>query len=93
MFKGNIIVLSILLMTFASCESEFEKQVITGKSLTRIEMGLENVESKRSDLVKELKKCAHLSGNEELFNQKIKSYRFQIAQSKKQKQQLITRFP
>lgn len=80
-------------MTFASCESEFEKQVAYGKSLTRIEMGLENVESKREDLVKELKKCAHLSGNEELFNKKIKFYRYQIAQSKQQKQQLITRFP
>lgn len=80
-------------MTFASCESEFEKQVANGKSLTRIEMGLENVESKREDLVKELKKCAHLSGNEELFNKKIKFYRYQIAQSKQQKQQLITRFP
>lgn len=93
MFKGNIVVLSILLMTFTSCESEFEKQIETGKSLTRIEMGLENVESKREDLVKELKKCAHLSGNEELFNKKIKYYRYQIAQSKQQKQQLITRFP
>jgi hypothetical protein len=56
-------------------------------------MGLENVKSKRSDLVKELKKCAHLSGNEELFNRKIKSYRVNLAQSKLQKQQLITRFP
>ncbi len=92
MLKRKFFVLLILLMTFASCQSEYEKQVTNGRELARKEMMLSLKSTKRQELVQELKKCAHLSGNETVFNSDIKTYRIQLAQNDPNKR-LITKFP
>jgi hypothetical protein len=92
MMKGKFFVLLILLMTIVSCQSEFERQVANGRELARKEMSLPFKSSTRVKLVRELKNCAHLSGNEEVFNLQIKTYRIELAQSHPNKK-LITKFP
>lgn len=101
-WKSLLQVLSILAF-LSSCQSEYERQVECAKKLVKQErnllnqMGeLETVSYSYDSLEaiqKELSFRAHLSGNEELFNEQIANYRSACETRATQDQKLISKFP
>jgi hypothetical protein len=101
-WKNLLQVISILAL-LSSCQSEYERQVEHSKKLVERErvllnqMGeMESVTYSYSALEAiqtELSFRAHLSGNEELFNEQIADYRSDCEIKINDDQQLISKFP
>lgn len=101
-WKNLLQVLSILAL-LSSCQSEYERQVEYAKKLVEKERSLLNQMSEMEtvsysytaleSIQKELSFRAHLSGNEELFNEQIADYRTDCEIKVSDDQQLISKFP
>ncbi len=101
-WKNLLQVISILAL-LSSCQSEYERQIEHSKKLVVRErvilnqMGdMESVTYSYSALEAiqtELLLRAHLSGNEELFNEQIADYRSDCEIKITDDQQLISKFP
>jgi MoxR-like ATPase len=101
-WKNLLQVLSILAF-LSSCQSEYERQVDYAKKLVEKERVLLNqmreMESVSysytalESIQKELSFRAHLSGNEELFNDQVANYRTSCEIQASKDQQLISKFP
>ncbi|WP_343634400.1 hypothetical protein [Fluviicola sp.] len=87
----------------SSCQSEYERQVQYAKKLVEKERSLLNQMGEMEtvsysynaleSIQKELSFRAHLSGNEELFNEQIADYRSDCEIKVSDDQQLISKFP
>ncbi len=101
-WKNLLHVLSILAL-LSSCQSEYERQVEYAKKLVEKERNLLNQMSEMEtvsysyttleSIQKELSFRAHLSGNEELFNEQIADYRTDCEIKVSNDQKLISKFP
>lgn len=101
-WKNLLQVLSILAF-LSSCQSEYERQVEHAKKLVEKERSLLNQMSEMETISysynaleaiqSELSFRAHLSGNEELFNEQIANYRTDCEIKVTNDQQLISKFP
>ncbi|TSJ45692.1 hypothetical protein [Fluviicola chungangensis] len=101
-WKNLLQVLSILAF-LSSCQSEYERQIDHAKKLVEKERGLLNQLNELETvsysyttleaIQKELSFRAHLSGNEELFNEEIADYRTDCEIKAGDSQKLISKFP
>lgn len=102
--KWEKLLLSLSILAFlSSCQSEYERQVVCAKKLVQKERGLLNqmgeIETVSYSYValeaiqKELSFRAHLSGNEELFNEQIANYRTNCEIHAAKDQKLISKYP
>lgn len=101
-WKNLLQVLSILAL-MSSCQSEYERQVEYAKKLVEKERSLLNQMGEMETISysysaleaiqKELSFRAHLSGNEELFNEQIAEYRSDCEIKVNNDQKLISKFP
>jgi hypothetical protein len=98
-----LLVLSILAF-MSSCQSEYERQVAYAKKLVKKERELihrmseiETISTSYTTLESiknELSIRAHLSGNEELFNEQVANYRTDYdLKVEKERQIMISKFP
>lgn len=88
-------VFSLLIITL-SCQSEYERQLATGKDIVEQQVkGTAQLKQTTASaaLQDELEVCAHVSGNKRLFMLEMKNYREELEQTRMAKQQLITKFP
>jgi hypothetical protein len=101
-WKTLLQVISILAL-MSSCQSEYERQVEYAKKLVEKERGLLNQMGEMETvsysyatleaIQKELSFRAHLSGNEELFNEQIADYRSDCEVKASDDSHLITKYP
>lgn len=87
----------------SSCQSEYERQVEHAKKLVEKERELLNQMGEMETISysytaleaiqKELSFRAHLSGNEELFNEQVANYRTDCETHANRDQKLISKFP
>jgi hypothetical protein len=100
----KLLQLLFILALLSSCQSEYERQVKYAKKLVEKERILlnemEEIEtisysySALESIQTELSFRAHISGNEELFNEQIANYRTDCElKAEKEERRLISKFP
>lgn len=98
----QLLLLSLLICSLYSCQSEYERQMELGKQLIQQENKIIdnllqthfNVSARETlvEIKSDLAHCAELSGNKELFYSEITSYRNSI-KSDEYNNRLITKYP
>ena len=103
--KNLLRLLSVIfiLAFMSSCQSEYERQIEHARGLIKKERVLLNQMGEMEtishnykaleSIQKELSFRAHLSGNEELFNEQVKNYRTNYELRAAREQNLISKFP
>ncbi|MNV38767.1 hypothetical protein D3C71_1303300 [compost metagenome] len=103
--KNLLRLLSVIfiLAFMSSCQSEYERQIEHARELIKKERDLLNQMGEMEtispnyktleSIQKELSLRAHLSGNEELFNEQVKNYRTNYETRSTREQNLISKFP